>query len=301
MTPITSNRKALVTLAIGARYERLFNSYCRESWTRYCEKFAYDLIVITKPLDDSPRGRDRSPAWQKLLILSQEWSKRYTQVVWLDTDIMINNQTAPDIANIVPVEKVGAVEMYSIPSKEIHDIALQRRYNYWRSLGIDYIDNSSPGLYYKNRGIPGGELVNVVQTGVFTCSPKHHRGIFEHIYDHYEDKQKNANWNYEMPAMSYELVKNDLVDWISPQFNFCVGDLTAAFYPFLFHGNTRPSLFTKVVNKIRRELNVKANDRRSKMQGIALKNIYELGYFIHFAGCSEMMKNLYLHLGKRKF
>ncbi|MEI7771249.1 MAG: hypothetical protein WCI67_14745 [Chloroflexales bacterium] len=290
------NRKALVTLAVGSRYEKMFERYGRDVWRRYCEKFAYDLIVITEPLDNSPRGRERSPAWQKLLILSQEWSGRYERVVWADTDVMINNQHAPDIIDAVPVEKVGAADAYSFPSQAIHAIALQRKYSRWRSLGVSYVDNISPGLYYENRGIPGGELDRLVQTGVFTCSPKNHRELFEHIYYHYEDETKRAEGNYEMPALSYELVKHDLVHWISPQFNLCVGDVIAAFYPFLFYSSARPSIFTRVANKIRRELHLNANDRRSKAQDAALKNIYELGYFTHFAGCPEMMENLYAQL-----
>jgi hypothetical protein len=177
-----SNKKALVTLAIGEKYERMFDRYCKKSWSNYCNNHSYDLVVITNSLDETHRGSERSPAWQKLLILSQDWSSKYEQVIWVDTDVMINAKLAPDIAEIVPVDKVGAVETYSIPSKEIHGIALQRAYDNWRSQGVNYIDNITPGLYYENRGIPGGDLDKVVQTGVFVCSPKEHRKIFEYIY-----------------------------------------------------------------------------------------------------------------------
>jgi hypothetical protein len=32
------------------------------------------------------------------------------QVVWMDADIMINNRTAPDVVEGVPIEKVGAAQ-----------------------------------------------------------------------------------------------------------------------------------------------------------------------------------------------
>lgn len=272
------NKKALVTLAIGEKYKRLFERYCQDSWKYYCARHSYDLIVVTRHLDDSERGRDRSPAWQKLLILSQEWSKAYEQIVWVDTDIIINNQLAPDIVSFVPGNKVGAVETYSIPSREIYEIALKRKYEIWRQKGIKFVNSITPGLYYENRGIPGGHLDQVAQTGVFVCSPRQHQELFEYIYYSYEDEHKSAEWNYEMPAMSYELVKNNMVQWLPPQFNLCVSNMISAFYPFLFDG---------------------INDGNMQMKNESLVNIFDLGYFIHFAGCPQMMESLYVRLNNR--
>ncbi len=291
-----TNKKALVTLAIGKKYERMYERYCQNSWRKYCNNHSYDLIVITKPLDDSPRGQERSPSWQKLLILSQDWSSKYEQVVWVDTDVMINAELAPDIAEIVPVEKVGAVEAYSIPSREIYKIALQRAYDNWRSQGVKYIDNSTPSLYYQNRGIPSSDLDKVVHGGVFVCSPKEHREIFEFIYYNYEDKYKTPEWNYEMPALSYELLKNNMVTWLPPQFNFCVWELISAFYPFIFHAN----LLEKVIDRIRQNLGLRALDPKFSLKCQCLKNIYDLGYFIHFAGCARLMEYLHQYLQRIK-
>ena len=142
-------------------------------------------------------------------------------------------------------------------------------------------------------GIPGGYLDKVVQTGVFVCSPKHHKEKFEYIYYNYEDPYKNPSWNYEMPAMSYELLKNELVEWIPAQFNFCVLDLTAAFYPFIFQ-NPPKSFIEKAVAKIHEKSGFVDSKTFLKIQ--CLKNIYDLGYFIHFAGCRSMMKDLYQFL-----
>jgi hypothetical protein len=91
--------KAIVTLAIGERYLKMFERYCWKNWQVYADKYNYDLIVITDPLDNSERAKLRSPAWQKLLILSQDWSDKYEQIVWIDTDIIINNENAYDICS----------------------------------------------------------------------------------------------------------------------------------------------------------------------------------------------------------
>ena len=100
-------------------------------------------------------------------------------------------------------------------------------------------------------------------------------GQFEYIYNSYEDKH-GAEWNYEMPAMSYEIIKNNFHHWIRPEYNICVSSITAAFYPFIFHINNSDKVYSQEI--------------------LALKNLYELGYFIHFAGCSRLMKPLYFYI-----
>jgi len=287
-------RKAIVTLTIGEKYQKMFDIYCRKNWQEYCDKYNFDLIAISHPLDESQRSRERSPAWQKLLILSQDWSASYDQIVWIDTDILINSKQSPDISLQVPVEKLGAVETYSIPTKEIYNTSLSRTYANWKKEGVVYIDNLTPGLYYENRGIPGGDLDAVAQTGVFACCPRHHREMFEHIYNSYEDIHKSAEWNYEMPAMSYELVKNNMVYWIPAEYNFCVVGIVSSFYPFVFH-QEKPSLAQRVFPKIANNIGFArpSNQDLSELQIKCLKNIYDIGYFIHFAGCAEWMP--YLH------
>ena len=106
----------------------MFDQLCKHEWTIYAEKYNFDLIVLKQSLDDSDRARLRSPAWQKLLILSQSWSNQYDQIVWLDSDIIINNKNAPDISENLPIELISAVDAYQIPNKEYHDIGLERIY-----------------------------------------------------------------------------------------------------------------------------------------------------------------------------
>jgi len=266
----------------------MFDTLCVKGWSNYCAKFGYDLIVIKKQLDLSDRSRRRSPAWQKLLICSQEWSKNYDQIVWLDTDILINLKYSGDICNQTPIEKVSAVETYSIPNRHVHDIALKRLYLDWDKKRIKYIDNAQPHQYYKNRGIKAiFEINEVVQTGVFVCSPAYHREIFEHIYYSYEDRN-GPEWNYEMPAMSYEIIKNNLQNWIRPEYNFCVSNLTSAYYPFFFHESGKYNIHKKLLRKAK-SIILPGSSTLEKNQILALRNIFEMGYFIHFAGCASWM------------
>jgi hypothetical protein len=197
---------------------------------------------------------------------------------------MINNKYAVNVAENVPMEKVGAVEQYSIPSREIYRIALERQYKDWSNKNISYLDNLNPEKYYKNRGIYSDGIGEVVQTGVFICSPKYHREIFEHIYYNYEDIN-GSDWNYEMPAMSYELLKNDLIYWISNRFNYCVSDVLAAYYPNLLDIEQTTSY--RIMQKLAKKLNFQRTLPSELLVGI--NNIHDLSVFMHFAGCSRLM------------
>ena len=291
--------KAIVTLAIGKRYVDMFDDLCRKEWQKYCEKYGFDLIVIKEPLDRSERAQKRSPSWQKLLICSQEWSKNYSQIVWIDSDTLINLKNAPNICLNAPIEKVSAVEAWSIPTRHMHDIGLKRLYAWYDEQGVKYVDNLLPELFYKNRGINlEFKIDSVVHAGVFVCSPAHHRQLFEHIYNSYEDEH-GSEWNYEMPAMSYEVIRNNLQHWIEPEFNFCIINLIASYYPFIFHQQYLTDYYWRIISKLA-NLSGASVTKIGSEKISALQNIYECGFFIHFAGCSALMKPLHTHLKHKR-
>jgi len=257
---ISKNTQAIVAFALGAKYQRMFDDYCRDGWERYCKKYKYDLYLITDPLDPSLRGQSRSPSWQKLLILSQPWSARYERIVWIDTDILINADNAPDISCDIDIHKVGLVDAFSIPNAFSNKVITQRPMN---SLWSNAWKTSSE--YYQKNGLTDVHFDQVAHGGVFVCSPKFHRGIFEYIYYTYEDDPQKMQ--AEQPAFSYELLKNDLVQWLPSEFNYCVAPLVTAYYPFLLN------------EKISTE----------ELRSLALTNLFQLGSFLHFAGCHHIM------------
>jgi len=282
------NKKAVVTLAIGLKYEKLFKEFCEPGLIEYCKKFNYDLICLTKPLDNTERAKNRSPAWQKLLILSQTWSSNYEQIVWLDTDIIVNNNNALDIAEIVPVEKIGAVDQYSIPSKELYQIAFKRFY--LSHFGeIPEINNLTPASYYSNNNLVCEKpLTQVVQTGVMVASPQHHQEIFEYTYEKYEDFNGSlqSRNQYEMPALSYELISKDLVRWLPNQFNFDVISNLLAYYPFLV-----PAHEKCLTHFLARQFKTSQEGRASEMR-TCLDSIHDLAIFMHFNGCHDFMREM---------
>jgi hypothetical protein len=282
------NKKAVITLAIGLKYEKLFKDFCEPGLIEYCKRFDYDLICLTTPLDDAERAKNRSPAWQKLLILSQPWSRDYERIVWLDTDIIVNNNNAQDIAKDVPIEKIGAIDQYSIPSRELYQIAFKRFYLSHHG-EIPEINNLSPASYYANNNLICEQpLTQVVQTGVMVASPKHHREIFEYTYNNYEDisDSLHSQSQFEMPALSYELIRKDLVHWLPNQFNFDVISNLLTYYPFLVPSHKKPS-----THFLARQFKNDDGDYSREMR-VCLDSIYNLAIFMHFNGCHDFMKKM---------
>jgi len=283
------NSRAMVTMAIGEKYQKLFEEFCKPGLMMYCKTFQYDLICISEILDQSERASKRSPAWQKLLILSQPWSANYQQIVWLDTDILINNSNATDIAKLVPIEKVGGVDQVCIPTKELYKIAFQRYYliNFG---SVPEINNISPEDYYLNNNILCQQpMSQVFQTGVFVASPNFHKEIFEHTYYNYEEISSSNLMigQFEMPALSYEIITKNLVFWIQNQFNLDVHANLYSYYPFIFKKSiANPNLLTDEFTQSENLNTFSINLQNS------LKTIFDNSIFMHFNGCHHLMPKL---------
>ena len=98
---------------MGEKYLTTWRRVCEANWHAYAQKYGYDIVCLDAPLDSSARARQRSPSWQKCLILGQDAIRKYERVVWVDADILINVEAAPSIVEGVPADKVGAVEALS--------------------------------------------------------------------------------------------------------------------------------------------------------------------------------------------
>lgn len=216
-----SGRAAIVTLAVGAEFADRWHRLCEENWTRYADRHGYDVICLEDPLDDSQRARDRSPSWQKLLILGQPFAGEYDRIVWVDSDVVFG-EAAPAITDGVPLEKVGAVDEIGHLTPELKRMMyLGRVDEYYRQYGFD------------------NEFDQVVQAGVMVLSPAHHRELCEHVYRAYEDK---PGMFYEMRPLSWELLRAELVYWLDWRFNASWVSYRAANDPVLIEPARHPRL-----------------------------------------------------------
>ncbi|MEA2391191.1 MAG: hypothetical protein QOK31_1300, partial [Solirubrobacteraceae bacterium] len=209
-----SSRRAIVTLAVGEQYARFWRQACERNWRAYGDRHGYDVICIDQPLDPSPRARERGPTWQKLLVLSQPFSKRYEQIVWMDADFLLN-PLAPSVADAVAPERVGAVDEYATPTRELYRVLLRRLYEHWEAAGVPFVRGETAAGFYEAFGLPARHE-EVVQAGLMVLSPRHHRDLLEHIYYTHEDPRRVG----DMRAVSFELLEAGAVDWIDHRFNY---------------------------------------------------------------------------------
>jgi hypothetical protein len=271
----------IVTLTIGKAYASQFTSLCISNWSLYAKKHNLDLRIIEDSLDREPRAQKRSPAWQKLLILSQEWSSSYDFIIWIDSDVLINTSRAPNILEFAEESRVGIVDSMAFPTKEMYRFQLAEQYELFAKERRRFFYNLDASDYYRNRGIkPTKYSTHVLQTGVFVASPKVHRNLFESIYFNYEDSL-GPEGNYEMPAFSFELLENKIWHFLPPEYNLIVRDFLSLFYPA---ANLSDS---SLVNRLLEKLSL-----RDSILELALDRCFNLSYFTHFAGCQYLMKKV---------
>ena len=277
------HNKAIVTLVIGQHYQKRWNTICANNWQHYADKHGYDLICIDKPLDNSARAQNRSPAWQKCLILGHERVKRYDRVVWMDSDILINTNSPCVVSQVPDQYKLGAVEMFSGPLSECFpktlaqtEMLIDRAKHYF---GWSFKTGKE---WYAQSELPS-DFDCVVQTGMMVLSPKHHREVLEYTYNNYE-QQKEAS--YEMESLSYELVKTDSVYWLDYKFNRLWIECILRDYPFLLP-TKNPEL--KIIRGWKRLTRGHFQKPDSRITKYCLSAALSNNYFLHFAGTAQFM------------
>lgn len=268
----SNSKKLLVSLAIGDQFLSDWQQWLRISWTAYAQHQGYDIVLFTKPLDNSLRAQNRSISWQKCLVLNQPICQQYQRVVWIDSDVLIN-PSAPCIVEQVPEHKIGATDAYSFISRTMHDYLYNCYINYCKKRNKQLIVNPTPASYYQNFGI-NTDLNEVVQAGVLVLNPKLHQDLLNRVYENYEEKydvKLDYAYNYEMRPLSYEIVKAEFHYLIDQRFNFILNNYMYLAYPFLCHSeNFVDQKETKAALE--------------QWMRLAVTSAYSHAYFLHFAG-----------------
>jgi hypothetical protein len=274
------NQKAIATIAIGEKYYSNWKKFCEPNWKQYADRYGFDLVCLQQPLDTSERARRRPTGWQKCLILSQDFAGSYDQIVFIDSDIVIN-ACAPDITAGVPLDKVGVTE-----NRVLSDVAfLERLYR----LVPNCTKNYTPQEYYRNWGL-SVDCDKWIECGVFVLSSRFHRTIFEHVYYSYEDGKYHA----EGAPLSYELLKAGLVHLLDPRFNVIWPDEVLVHYPFLISPAAAPKgLRARIERKIQALVNPSSSLRT--LRAAALNTAFQSSFFLHFTGTHMEMHMLKQH------
>lgn len=227
--------KAITTILIGENYHALWNQTFRATWEAYARKHGYDLLIIPDYLDQSPLARQRTPHWQKCLILDHPQLRPYEDVVWIDADILINPHTAPCIvaanAAINNGEGVGVVTYcteFLVPGR------IDNRYHRRAYSATGGRLSQSPRFsdWYQQAGLPG-DVDDFINTGVLVFKPRLHADFMRKIY---LECTENDSSHKENGALSYWLLKEGLASKLDPRFNVSWNGDIIEFYPFLLEG-----------------------------------------------------------------
>lgn len=284
-------KKALITIVYGNEYRKNFNNYALPNWRRYCERHSLELIIFDKLFDNSERAKSRSVAWQKCLSIVSADVKDFSQVCWMDSDIIINPES-PNVFEGIAENQIGAVDAYSTPTIEDHEIGLKRLYDEWTKNKVEFLNNLTPSSYHESFGLSAKKFDHVVQTGVIVASPNYHKDIFNNAYNNHEDKGE-AFWNYEMRPLSYEILSSADVKWLSPKFNSIWIQTREYVYPFI-----KPNFNQSFEDRFDLIFNLFSKNRRLArrkkayefLMVNALKTQLNNNYFLHFAGAAGDMR-----------
>jgi hypothetical protein len=198
----------LVTIAIGEKYLTEYRNLFYESQKNYALKNNYDFKVITDFLDTNIKN-NRTISFNKILVCSQEWSKDYNFIIFIDADILININS-PSIHNCIDYgDCIGIIDEYSQPSKE-RRLKIQKK-NGWESSATDY---------YKLCGLDI-QTDMVFNSGVLVLQPKIHKDFLQNIYNKYV-KQSISHYrgfHFEQSCIGYEIQKEKIYKVLDNKFN----------------------------------------------------------------------------------
>ena len=256
---MATQRKALVTLVIGEAFQKNFQRFFRASWDRYAARHGYDIVTIDQPIDPTPRYADRTPHWQKCLILEHPEVRRYDRVAWVDADILINHHSAPCIFAGVPEDSIGLVCYSSIYGTGAQ---LDNRYHrHFRFVMDEIRAERGPAVpdIYKRAGLPG-DLTDFSNTGVLVLRPESDAAILRAVYDGYGENEASSKENV---PLSYHLHKHARIHQLDPRFNNDWSGELICNYPFLM----TPS-----------------NAANHELRAMCVNTAWHNSFFLHFIG-----------------
>lgn len=251
------DRVALVTIVTGEKHTSLWRRHAEAGWRAWCARHDLDLIVIDQPIDTSPLGASRSVAWQKLLIHHAVPPDRYDRLIWMDADIVINPETAPDPRGACAANRIGAVAYDANLRAEGFALA----YGRMRGEAITWPEAnrrllSAHGLH--------GDPSWLLNTGLLIV-PTAFWPILEGVYR--ERTLIVSRQQQEQVFLSHEIGRRGIGQMIDPKFNFC-------WYEFQYMAG------------LDRMPDIPA------LNGVFARALLDQVYCLHFAGTHDAMNHL---------
>lgn len=197
----------VVTICIGEKYLQQYNSLFRPSQEKYANKCGYDFKIITDFIAE-PKHSDLI-SFNKILVCDYNWQKDYDFIIFIDADIIINENTPPIHSEYIFGDKIGVVNQ-SQPN-------LQARLLCQRHKGFEVTAQD----YYKLKSNHDIVTDHIINTGVLVIQPKKHKLFLRNIFKSYHDKQigNKSGFHYEQSVIGYEIQKNDMYFFMDMKWN----------------------------------------------------------------------------------
>lgn len=176
-------KNAIVTFAIGQKYEDMYRTFFRPSVETYCKKYDIDLVVLTEPIEKFEEKQ--ALCCQKLLICSQEWASKYDAICWLESDILIS-PSAHNIFDNVTDDKILFVDHE--PYNDFFYMWMWR--NKYKIEKVDYKEYLTTGDQKWRDMLKDLELEDgnsrYVNEGVTIFQPKYHAEYLKELYRNHD-------------------------------------------------------------------------------------------------------------------
>lgn len=235
--------KALTTMVIGSDYRSMWDGLYRRSVEAYAERHGYELVVIDAAIDPRPKAAERTPHWQKCLILEHPRLRDREHVAWIDADIFVNFHAAPCIVEHYRAADAGRGGIGAVPwgatftSQEALDNRWHRAHRH--GSGIFRRDRGpTPPERYAEAGLPADQP-DMVNTGVLVLRPDRHTAFLREVY---ETGTENPYSAMEQMWLSYRIHQDGLLTALDPRFNKIWSEEVVQNYPFLLNTATRQQL-----------------------------------------------------------
>lgn len=202
----------LVTICIGEKYLKEYNKFFKPSQEKYAKKWDYDFKILTDYIKEPKHPHLIS--LNKILVCDYQWDKEYDYIIFVDADIVINENTPPIHNEYNFGDKIGVVNQ-SQPT-------LQARIETQIHRGFEITAKD----YYRSKSKHIIETQHIINTGVLVIQPKKHKLFLRNIFDTYYKKQINnkSGFHYEQSVIGYEIQKNNMHFFMNMKWNALWGN-----------------------------------------------------------------------------
>jgi hypothetical protein len=182
-------KAVIVTITIGQEQSK-YDTYFIPSIQAYASKWGFDFIRIRDFLEPvNPSSIDTTMKFkhvvcvQKFLILQQPWAKDYEYVIYMDADMLLNFDKAPNILDGLEAGKIGVVpERYLFGTTPIDASVFHK---------LNPTHPKTAEDYYKRYNFPQN-FSKQFNAGLFVCQPVYHTDFFRSLYTMYAPRIYNG-------------------------------------------------------------------------------------------------------------